>query len=483
MFNRKPDKEDYFTLATISAEGEKLRGVPCKIYLPKRVTESPRIVMHPSKSQYRKLSPRFEVALQAKIREPDGTLDIEVVASTVYLTRASTQYWGPVISESIIEGDPRDLRIIQFIQSTPDLLISRIVFWISPNKMLSPDITQEPSYTGEVTVNRVRQIEFQLREDIHLKFDKHFRSDTDEDNFWQWSDLIAESAIPYVPNNFEVLRGDVLPDLDDFLLLASLASRTRTACVGWNVIGGNTITDYYRRNIVVPTGYSLPSLDQGLISLVNFPEFLRVSHATFKKLTGKQAVRRAIYLVVPDRDRKFEEGYLSLFSGLEELILEYRRRIGFEYVVPPREWPDFQKEIKVEIRKLFKNRLKKKQQRWIEQKLSELNRIPLRVGFDQLARNLGVVIEDLWPVFSNNDGPGLYDIRNRLIHGESFPKEAFSALVVAKEHLEWTLERLLLAILEWPVENSEVSPSFLQRNATGMTMLLDARTKLKELLN
>ena len=481
MKNREPNKEDYFALATVTAEGEKLRRVPCKIYLPKRVTESPRIVMHPSKSQFQKLSRGHEVVLQAAIKKFDGTVGVEISA-TVYLVGATTQHWGPDISESMIEGDPRDLRVIQFIQNATEPTMSRIVFWVSPNKMLAPTMIHGSSYTGDVTFERCNQIEIQLRKDIHLKFDKHFRSDMDDDDFRQWSDLVAEAEIPYVLSDSEVIRGDVLPDLDDFLLLASLASRTRTACVGWKVGAGNTITKCYRRDIVVPTGYSLPSFNQGLVSRADFPEFLRVSHATFKTLKGKQAVRRAIYAVVPSRDRKLEEGYLSLFSGLEELVLEYRRRVNLEYVVPPKEWPELQKKIKAEIRELFRNRLSNQQQGWLQRKISELNRIPFRVGFDQFHKKLDVALDDLWPVFSNNGEPGLYDIRNRLTHGESLPLEAHSALSVAKEHLEWTLERLLLAILGWPVDRSEVSSSCLHKIATGMKMLRDERTKLKGLL-
>lgn len=68
-------------------------------------------------------------------------------------------------------------------------------------------------------------------------------------------------------------------------------------------------------------------------------------------------------------------------------------------------------------------------------------------------------IGDLWPLLGGKGGPSLNKVRNVLVHGKVFTSVSeFKVLGIAVENLQWILERILLSMLGWDVENSAVSP-------------------------
>jgi hypothetical protein len=482
MAESKPKEEDYFALATLTVGGMEIRDVPSKLYLPERVTGSPRIALRPSDDCLDYIVCSHEGSFHAQLNNFDGSVAALIAASIVYFNGAVTRHWGPNLAESTLEAEPRDLVVTQFLSSVSKEPTS-IVFWLSPNKMLSPFIISTSSYTGDRTLKRGRQIEIELSPEVKLRFDKHFQSSTTEKgDFLQWSNLVAESSIAHAANDIESVRSLILPKYDDLLLIASLGSRTRTACVGWQAADGRSVTKYFRRDIWIPNGFSLPSFNHGLVSLADFGEFLHVGYSSFGALEDPQPVRQAIYAVIPGRSRTLEEDFLSLFSGLEELILDFRRRANLEWVLSSSDWLILRDHLKEAVKNCPGLSLSSDQRARIYAKMGELNRIPLRVAFDKFCENYRVGLDDLWDVFSTAAGPSLYNIRNRLTHGESLPLEAYEALSVATEHLRWTLERILLSVLGWSVARSEVNRDFLARNATGITLLPRERKRLGDLL-
>ena len=75
---------------------------------------------------------------------------------------------------------------------------------------------------------------------------------------------------------------------------------------------------------------------------------------------------------------------------------------------------------------------------------------------------------------------GLTDIRNKLIHGDPFPHDLFGALIVANEHLQYTLERVLVRVLGWDVGETKVKPSYLRVNLCAIKELPSALVRLSE---
>jgi len=157
-----------------------------------------------------------------------------------------------------------------------------------------------------------------------------------------------------------------------------------------------------------------------------------------------------------------------MFAGLETLILDFRRTENIEIVLPPGQFKHLRNYLKECIKKSTKPELTATQQESICKKLGELNRVSLREAFENFCEQYGIHLLDLWPVFGGDGVVGLVDIRNKLIHGDPLSHDMFGALIVAKEHLKYTLERVLVKVLGWKLEKTKVSPAFLGVYGFGM---------------
>lgn len=93
-------------------------------------------------------------------------------------------------------------------------------------------------------------------------------------------------------------------------------------------------------------------------------------------------------------------------------------------------------------------------------------RVPLRERFNAFATEYRLDVSDLWPAFEHKIS--LVNIRNRVVHGDFETDRHLGSLVVASSHLRWTLERMVLAVLGWPMSASEVAPRFLGATASAM---------------
>ncbi len=97
-------------------------------------------------------------------------------------------------------------------------------------------------------------------------------------------------------------------------------------------------------------------------------------------------------------------------------------------------------------------------------KLGELNRPSFKALLQEFAAVEGVNLAGLWPVVDPTpQGLNLYQIRNHIVHGRLLPHAAADALIAARDYLRWTLERCILAVLQWDLEKSRVSPIYLSR--------------------
>jgi hypothetical protein len=140
--------------------------------------------------------------------------------------------------------------------------------------------------------------------------------------------------------------------LDDLLLLASLASRKRTACVGWSASDGTFATRYYRKHIVLPEpGPIKDPYGTPLISERDRASFLHTIYGIFAGLPNKDALRPAMYLAVPPRSTpSIEQLFLTRFAAMEHLVLDFRRRANLEFVLSPSRWSKLRRRLKAVIR-------------------------------------------------------------------------------------------------------------------------------------
>ncbi len=56
----------------------------------------------------------------------------------------------------------------------------------------------------------------------------------------------------------------------------------------------------------------------------------------------------------------------------------------------------------------------------------------------------------------------------------------FNALIVANEHLQFTLERALVGVLGWNIAETNISPAYLKMDSWSMKKLSSERARLSE---
>ncbi len=122
--------------------------------------------------------------------------------------------------------------------------------------------------------------------------------------------------------------------------------------------------------------------------------------------------------------------------------------------------------------------LSEEQVRWVEEKLPELNRVPLKAVLERFCTHYKLDLSAFWPVFGLSSEVGLAKIRNRLVHGERLLEAVSSHALIAAEHLRWVLEAMLIAVLGWPLEKAAIRPDRLS-NETAMSEWRAAKAALE----
>lgn len=263
----------------------------------------------------------------------------------------------------------------------------------------------------------------------------------------------------------------IKPMLDEFLLLISFAFRT---CIVWTgfelTLENHQHCTYYRGNCSFPDGKGRPSIRDGVVEFREFKNFMDHVYPVFKKSTYKESLKRAIYVLCPGNSQNIilEENYLILFAALEAIVLTYRRTTNKEFIFNTTQFKKLARAIKDTIKDKIDNET---QYNEVCSKLSELNRVALRTVFDDFCKNNSIDLSSLWPVFEKSDHkPGLSDIRNKLVHGDT--QEMLGFLSYAHEHLQYVLERVVCSLLDWPLERTEINSETLEREIVSVNKFL-----------
>jgi hypothetical protein len=164
-------------------------------------------------------------------------------------------------------------------------------------------------------------------------------------------------------------------------------------------------------------------VDDCLIPMRSFMKYLRSAYVNFGRASRKELIRNAIF-AFRSEGGSVDNQFLRLFAGLESILL-YAERVNGR---------------------------------------SGRSKLHQKLAFFQSIYN--VDLTDLWPLLDSSSGTSLAQIRNRSIHGEYLNTASYRALAYAVQNLQWTLERMLLTVLGWPVGNTNVSKSFLSHLTT-----------------
>jgi hypothetical protein len=480
--------QDYTLNVTVTYDNKVTEDVPCEVYLPKRLIEPIELILKPKFQQSNLMDWPFEFSIYGEIKDLSGETTILVKANKVYYKRGSTKHWSHEISESIIVAEPIDLRITNFLRSDKgkDKGWTRGAYWITPSIMLNPVKSLTHSFTGEVAVRNIHNFDFTLKNGMHLKFDYHYRQ-LNNDN----GDMIS---FPVLVAEFEIDSDSDTQDLpfaniDDLLMLTSFSARQGCVCLGGEAYSPSKITKFYRRDITIPEIDKNLSFRDTLVDIEDFKEFISIAYNTFVNTQGKEFLRLAIYKSINEEKTTIESNYLRLYSALESLVLMYRKNNGLEYIInDPFESDSFTKDIKRFIKSHpywsnQENKGKTKQEikdkrKLLYEKLSELNRISFSSAFKDFCKFHDIELSDLWPVVDRTNGACLSDIRNRIVHGDTFKSKEQEALILAGMHLRWIVERSILSLLKWPYAKSKASRRFLATHMTSYIEFNEARNIL-----
>jgi hypothetical protein len=459
-------KVDTTFYSTIIINGRIIRNVLCRLYLPTKITDSIELHFSPSAKQadiIRQL-PFWKFSMKGKVTNHLRKIEKTIVANTVYASNFETKYHSHNLTEPYFVGEPVDMTITQHLNHSNSKSESKVDgrFWITPNDLLQPAFISLSSYTGEVKIEPARSFEFRVDRNLLLKFEnyhKNYKNDYgDKVSFYE---LVAAFELEGKTNKSrEIFKA--LEKLDDILLLASFAARKKCVCLGWDSADSKTFLRKYLRNRTIPKDINRKNNPNDcLIDLSKFTEFMETAYKNFQNYSDIDAFRRTMNFIQPSYDDTVEGSFVNLYSALEMIVLHFRRQKQLEFILPSRKFEKVRKEIKtvIENSTLIDNESEKNE---IKKKLSELNRISFASAFDEFCNLYSVDLSDLWSVNSNNDGISLSQMRNKLVHGEHFSQKHYVGLFYASEHLRWTIERMVLAVLGWSFKNSNVSPSYLR---------------------
>lgn len=195
-----------------------------------------------------------------------------------------------------------------------------------------------------------------------------------------------------------------------------------------------------------------------LIGPDDIGEFVRVAADALAASERKEVLRRALDFMTPVPGESIERAFLALFSALES-TLTFARGDGEHKIVPREEFAQLERELKAWLRRQPAFAEDAERRALVYEKTRELNRLPFSRVFERFCERRGVELSDLWPLVGRLDGWPLLEIRHRLVHGDPFAGRPADALRCGAAHLRWTAERMLLAVLGWPAERSNVSPA------------------------
>ncbi|WP_353929004.1 hypothetical protein WJM97_11760 [Okeanomitos corallinicola TIOX110] len=458
-------KADYQLLMTIKKlDNFQIDNVPCKIFLPKKLIDPINIHFYITQEHLSLTRHLFEFSIEGILRNTAGEITGKINASKVYSKGINIRNFGSDFQENILIGDPIDFQITNFLNNEYNdenaNVNSSIYFWLTPNVLLSPVQIIERSYTGEVKVETIHKFEFLLANFIPVIFTNHHRylDNKESNDIVTFTELVAECKADLQSQKLE----DILNYLDDFLAIVSFITRQRCLCLGWQLVCSKYFTKFYRRNLALPTNIQENSIEETIVDKSKFKGFIETAYENFLVIEPKILIRQAIYSYISANEQAtLESSFTRLYSVLETLVLNFRRQNELEFVLSQDDWKVFEKEIKKWIKKYPDLEATPEKRQLIYEKVAELNRVSFSTAFKQFCDSLQLDLKDIWNVTGKTS---LTEIRNKLVHGDTFNKSQLYSLSVALQHLNWIVERAILSVFGWPISESRVSKEFLANN-------------------
>jgi hypothetical protein len=198
-----------------------------------------------------------------------------------------------------------------------------------------------------------------------------------------------------------------------------------------------------------------------LIDEADFAEFL-ASTSPGDNSQLDDILERAIRIALNSRNQSLEVSFISSSAALESTLTFFRRQSDYE-ILASDEFSKLEDDLKKWLKRQPMLASQPAKRALIYEKVPELNRFPFSFVFKKFCEHHALDLTDLWPVVGKHAEWPLTEIRHRLVHGDPFPVRPDEAMTCAQTHLTWVVERMLLSVLGWPIERSNVSREALAR--------------------
>ena len=444
-------------LAKISWDGGPGRiEVPCRLRLPGSVRDLPQMVLLPDSETFMKAFRAPSCTIEADLEQGSNWTSIR--ATEARLAGGAHRSWGPGVPEEnyrIVE--PARLELSRPVTGDQP---PRLVFFLTDSLLLNPNHFRTLHEDGSMSVERSDCEIFQLDGGRAIEFDSLYRLKEDAEGcIVQWAELIARGDPAASVTRDEA--HELLLQMDDLLLLVSLAEGRRIACMGLEWASQDQRTRLYRLGRVLPVEKGGHSANDCLIEPhERFRPFLA---SAFRNLRGSpqyDLIKSALESMTTfDDDTSIGTSYQRIFSALETLVLAYRKNSGLEYVFSDlKEWRQLAKDLRGFLKEhpVASGQSRKPQRAMLYDNIVALQRVSLRCATQALLDEHGIRIDDQWPLFDRKEGVSLTDIRNSITHGDCYSESQWGKILEAEESLRIVTLRVLLASLGWDHQRSRV---------------------------
>jgi hypothetical protein len=472
---------DFFANVTSRYNELPAHRVRCKLLLPHKYAGPIRFKFYPTGEQQAVIEKMPEFSVDGEVKDMSDRVIQRISANRVFWRNDEHESasWYPDRAEWVMAAEPINLLVTDCLTTDPSISLDKVEgrFWLTPSNLLSHARMDEPLRDGGFRVKTIYQPTFHLADGFPLIFrEQYYSYRNEEGDRVTFSEPVMEFALEETA--FRINGAELHSLISDFLVLISFAGRQRCMCIGWDMRQGLSHKSYYRRDIVIPSPEGRRSWHDGIIDLADSEEFMKVAQASFNQLEQKESVRRALNYAIPTKGKTLESEFTSLYASLESLLSFFRDKEHFEILSVE----DFAT-LEADLKKWLKNNPllehNSEKRRLIYEKIRELNRISFSAVFKRFCIQYSVDLSDLWPVMGKAEDWPLSEIRNKLVHGATFSYRQDGVLDCATENLKWAVERMLLAILHWPVERTRVRAEYLSRVMMMHKQWRDKRELLK----
>lgn len=399
------------------------------------------------------------------------TAPIEVHISRFAWHTRSQRHFSQKDSETALWGIAFEMTVCRQFQGVAEDRTRSLTISLSPNRHIAPTQFLTPHIDGQRILGRVTKYGFRLSSDVILELDKHYN----------WSEG-GNRSHPYLVAE---PKGDLArfngvhshEELDDAIILLSLLTANRTQISRVSEWVGLTQTERFCPRFGFPEEPDSGPFDRGLVKLQHLEECFSIAWLRWTETTKRQYLRAAIFAFLPGSSQVVTLSFLRMFAAIEGLLK------AFSLPISEAASSATQNAVSEDLRLLREELVAKnialERIQSLKTAIDHFRRPSMRDKFKQLCESWQVPTDDLWPMFESK--LGLYEIRNRLIHGGEVSEEFEDALRIANQHLMFILLRIVCRVLGLSLERTYIGYQLSDQRLTMFTKLAEARVAAKKL--